>query len=262
MKAIKTTLNLPGIALFTVVCAGLPAVLATSSTHALPLTFHQSAGEFEGEGRPPSRTSGGSRNACQDLMIALVPGANDISVQPTECGTTSEGWAALTVAETPTFWFYIPPSFAAQPAEWVLLDAAGKPILVETIMLPETGGIFSLRTQQPLENGHTYQWFFSVLLNRHSPSENPMVSGIVKRIELDGILSSQLTAAQSPYEQVSFYAEHGIWQDAITTLIELRQRQPSSDTVADHWLSFLESVGLAAIANAPILDCCTAPANQ
>ncbi|MBW4418185.1 MAG: DUF928 domain-containing protein [Myxacorys californica WJT36-NPBG1] len=50
------------------------------------------------------------------------------------------------------------------------------------------------------------------------------------------------------------YAESGVWWNVLLTLDDLRKAQPQNTARNQQWTSLLDSVGLGAIAQMPILD--------
>ena len=61
----------------------------------------------------------------------------------------------------------------------------------------------------------------------------------------------------TPRQRVALYAQAGIWQDALTTLGELRVRQRQDAALATDWKDLLDSVGLDNISTEAIVECCT-----
>jgi hypothetical protein len=212
----------------------------------------------EDTGRPPNRTSGGSRSPCSDRVIALVPGSNKIEAQKKNCSDESESSLTLTLADLPTFWFYVPKFTNPKlTAEFVLLDRQEQAVDLQTILLPGKPGVVGIRLNRPLQNNEQYRWQFSILTNPQSPSQNPTVEGLVKRITPESNLANQLKAIDSQQERIAIYSREGIWQDTLTSLAQLRLKYPTDATITADWDRLLETVGLKAIADAPLLDCCT-----
>ncbi|NMF65511.1 hypothetical protein DP113_34385 (plasmid) [Brasilonema octagenarum UFV-E1] len=82
------------------------------------------------------------------------------------------------------------------------------------------------------------------------------VEGLVQRIALKNDLTRRLQTA-TLRQRVALYAQAGIWQDAVTTLGELRRAKLRDTTLAADWKNLLESVGLEDIATEAIASCCT-----
>jgi hypothetical protein len=211
----------------------------------------------EGEGRPPNRTSGGSRGTCSQQVVALIPGEGTVQILPDNCATSSQSLLTLTVSATPTFWFYV--STKATPdlfAEFVLYEG-DRFVYKQRIPLSGTPGTISFRPDRPLDTNKRYRWFFSVSTNPQRPSQNPVVAGYVRRIVPDVTLSRQLKAVDSKRGRIAIYARNGIWHEAITELGALHRANPKDSSWQADWSSLLNSVGLEAIAEIPLVDCCT-----
>jgi hypothetical protein len=205
------------------------------------------------QGRPSGNQRGGaSRGACsaeEPRLTALVPEVND------PAGTFVWG---LTTQARPTFWFYVPYALSADlPAEFVLLNDQNQPVY-QTVLsnLNTQPGIIQVslpETAEPLAVDQTYQWVF--MLGCDVPI---FTRGSIQRVAPSPTLESQLAQASSPKQKADLYAANGIWFDALTTLADLRQAQPGDSTVATDWANLMQSVGLADIADKPLVPCCTA----
>lgn len=222
-----------------------------------PLIFNssnQTAG-FENTGRPANQTSTGSRSpdSCIGRLIALVPGSEPLPTS-TDNHSSSESLLALTVNNMPTFWFYLSPELAdcAASAKFVLMSEDQRPIYREQISLNSEAGVIGIRPAHSLAADQVYRWVFQLEVTGE-PGLDPAVEGFVKYIQPDSTLSQQLTAAASPQERVRVYASHGIWHDALTEVASLRLEDAA---LQSDWASLLDSVGLGAIANSPLLNCC------
>ena len=200
-------------------------------------------------GRPPSRTSGGSRTSCEEQLIALVPGKDRVDNQ---CKGESRSFMTATLAKNPTIWIYIPPSFRSQSAELVILDSQQHPRSRESIDLSETEGIVGLQPDTALAVNQGYRWQLSVLLDPQSPAQNPTVEGLIKRISSSDRLSN---LNDSELETARLYARSGIWQDSVTSLAKLYCNNPQDTVIKDDWFNLLSVAGLGAIASKPIVDC-------
>ena len=160
----------------------------------------------------------------------------------------------LTTESHPTFWFYIPDEMASvDEAKFTLLDKENNPIIYElSIELSETSGFVSVSlpaTAKSLEVDREYHWFFDLQYNG-SPSSNPSVHGWIQRVEPDPILASELDETPDTEDYV-IYANHGIWYDALTELIEQYRTQEENPILEAHWLALLEAVCLEEISATP-----------
>jgi Domain of Unknown Function (DUF928) len=211
----------------------------------------------EGQGRPPRRTSGGSRGIlCSQQIVALVPGTETVKARSQQCNSESESLLGLTLAATPTFWFYIPEQPASElMAEFILIDN-NRVVYRETIPLSQKPGIISIIPNFPLELNKSYRWSFVVAINPERPFQHLFVEGLVQRIEANTSLDKQLQTAKSERDRIAIYARNGIWHDAIAALGNMYRQSPQNSNWKNDWSNLLDSVGLRAIAEVPLLDCC------
>jgi hypothetical protein len=212
--------------------------------------------EGEAEGRPPNRISGGSRGSCYRQIVALVPSPKDVALAPGECPTQLDSSLALTISPKPTFWFYVPAKDNKLLFGEFILYKGDRSVYREKVSLSGTPGIISFQPNEPLENNTEYRWSFAVVLNPQNPSQNPTVSGQIKRIFPDANLNKLIKAASSQRERIAIYASNGIWHEALTTLGDLYRNNPQNNNLTADWSSLLSSVGLGAYATVPLSKCC------
>ncbi|WP_238360609.1 DUF928 domain-containing protein [Iningainema tapete] len=205
-------------------------------------------------GRPPGgRLRGGAkRGMCPvaaPMMTALVP-----FTQPSPGVVNVWG---LTTVERPTLWVYVPYiKGSASTAEFVLQDDEdANPIYQTNIALPDAPGVIgiSLPASAPgLKVGKPYRWFVNVYCDPQKPDSLIYVEGMIQRVNQSQAIAQQLKSAQ-PKQQVDIYAQNGLWYDAITTLAQLRQKNPQDGTLVAEWKDLLDSVGLSDVAAKPLV---------
>lgn len=208
-------------------------------------------------GAPGRREGGGTRSpgscpAAGKPLTALIP-ANNIG---------------FTVAEYPSFLFYVPPVPAQAPPlpiEFVLKEN-DQEIYTTTFMTTGKGGIVSISLPAyaglpPLEVGKNYQWFLSMVCDSEQRSLDVFVQGSIQRVAPTAQLNNQLRVA-TPNKRPDVYAEAGMWFDALTTLAELRRSNPNNSAYSAEWEQLLKAVGLDSIAKEPLLPSMTTSANQ
>ncbi|MBD2179788.1 MULTISPECIES: DUF928 domain-containing protein [Oscillatoriales] len=199
----------------------------------------------------PSTTVGGAtRGKCvesAESLRALMP-SNNLS---------------LTTAEYPTLYWYIPRS-TAKALKFELRDANENTLWTKTFTIPATSGIISFTLPKselpPLIVGKSYHWYFKMLCldgNSTDQSGNAIVDGWIERTEPSPTLVKDLEKA-TPSDRPALYAAAGIWQDSLTTLVELRRENPDDSTLARQWEKLLKSAGLDPVVEKPLVDCCTA----
>ena len=165
----------------------------------------------------------------------------------------------VTVAEYPALVVYMPvlgtePSTI--PVEFVLETQSGEEVYKATFQTSQMSGIVTLSLPNtaglsPLKIGEDYYWHFSVICNENERSQDLVVGGVVRRVELNSNLKEQLSLA-SAKEQAELYAAAGIWQDAVSTLVQLRRDNPKDLELAADWEKLLKAVDLGNIAQEPI----------
>lgn len=201
--------------------------------------------------RPPNRgapltTAGGAtRGTCfapDRLLVSLMP----------------KQQLGLTLAERPTFFWYIPAT-TARRADFLLLGDNDSQIVYEgSLSLPETPGIisFTLPADAPaLQVGKSYHWFLTIACNPTGANGNPSVEGWVERVKPDTALAQSLKKATLK-DRPALYARAGIWHDALKSLAELRRTAPKAPQTQSSWAELLRSVGLTEITQEPLIDCC------
>lgn len=220
-------------------------------------------------GSPGQREGAASRGGCplmENPLTALVPvtkAASGEKQQGKLAKPAPEFVWSLTAAEHPTFLFYVPYSPPSlKSVEFALQDRDDNDVYRTYVKLPATSGIVSLNlpaASKPLLIGKPYHWFFKISCDPQTTSVPIFVEGWVQRVTPSSTLTSQLKTA-SPQQRIDLYATNGLWQDALTSLAELRLVNPDDANLKADWNKLLQSVGLADIASKPIVNCCT-PAN-
>lgn len=199
------------------------------------------------------RRAGAGRNPeCPNSLTrltALVP------------GDAEESFLASTVAENPTFWFYVPQlPQTTRYGEFVLQVLDGKDVqnVYRTpLTLSGKPGIVSItlpsRSQYSLKADKKYRWYFHIYCgDPQKTSDNFYVDGFVQRQVLTEAIDSQLKASKS--REYIVYSANDIWYDALTNLAQLRRANPQDATINQYWVDLLNVVGLQNIAKEPIVE--------
>lgn len=199
-------------------------------------------------GRPNRLRAAATRGNCflnSKDAVALIPTDNE----------------AQTVSPHPTFFFYVPET--AQPLqglEFVLWDDENdKTLYKKTIKSVTQGGIVSINipTDQPsLEPDKRYTWGFSMVCDFANRDQDLYLDGTINLVTNDN-LSSQIEQTTQPLEQVVLYATAGLWENTVRILANLRRQNPEDSQINKYWVDLLTSVDLQAVAQEPLLSCCT-----
>ena len=179
----------------------------------------------------------GDRHSLDRLLVALIPPSN----------------VGLTLAERPTFFFYVPKT-SAKTAEFILEDTNLNRLATLKLNLRETPAVYSLTpvaTDLPLSLDKDYQWVFSLVCGKEGDLRDPIVSGRIRRIQPSPVLVSKLEKA-SALERAKLFAAAGIWYEAAATLATLQKTHPQDPQLSAAWGELLRSVGLAPISSASI----------
>jgi hypothetical protein len=218
----------------------------------------------QGAPRGGTRRPAGTRGGCPQVDIpltALVPISKPTSAQSQSSNalkTASDSKLGLTVAEHPSFWFYVPYSFTpSRRIEFVLQDEQGNDVyqtsFTESGISPGVIGFQLPSTVPALEVNKVYRWYFLVYCK---PEEPIFVEGLVQRVALNSSMRNQLAQAK-PDEKVALYAKADMWYEAVASLAELRRQNPSDIILKDEWVKLLKSMNLDAIAQEPITSMLT-----
>lgn len=220
--------------------------------------------QFPDNGAPTGRRRGGtSRDGCPTLskpVTALVPGEETLGKAEgsTLFKSTSKSFLTSTVAEYPTFLFYIPAlPTNIDAGEFVLQNEAGDDIYRTPLRLPQQPGIINIKliqsVQYSLQINKKYHWYFKVYCEeRKRVSDYFFVDGWIQRVAITPRLDSQLSkAGLSKYK---IYTGNDLWYDALTNLAELRYTNSHDAMLAKDWENLLKPMSLQDLIGIPIIQ--------
>lgn len=248
----KVAMTMAAMVLGITVEAGLtkPATATTEARinqNSINLNLISQSFQPPDRGAPPRTADGGSRGCGlvkpgQKGLTALTPG----------------NFLPLTVSEHPTFFWYVPSS-SAEKLEFTLMDETDSQVIyTTTIPVPSKAGIvgFTLpKANAPaLKTGKMYHWYLAMVCNSNDRTGDTVVDGWIERTSQSASLTEQLKQANSLREQAAVYAEAGIWHEAVSTLANLRQKQPENPELLNSWGELLRSVQLEQFAQEPVVD--------
>ena len=171
-----------------------------------------------------------------------------------------------TLSSHPTLWVHLASLPKNAQAQFTLQNASGsKELLDKRFPLTRQSGILGIRlpnTSPGLKIGETYFWQMKIQCGSKESEDDPIIGSGVQRIQLNQIkpmpgfdpkpLVQELSRA-SASDKPALYAELGIWQDAVTTLIDLQQKQPNNQELKDDWGSLLKDAQMSELTNSPFL---------
>ncbi|AIE73183.1 MULTISPECIES: DUF928 domain-containing protein [unclassified Synechocystis] len=183
------------------------------------------------------QTSGGSCLTKADLPFQLlIP--HDYN----------QGDGFYNTASKETFIYaYVPPQ-PGLTAQVQLADPITKDQIQASFPVPKEGGI--VRFPVNLPTGAIEDDFYNVTLtlicDANSTEDNLTVELTVNYTPVDQPPST----GDSSLVKASFYAEQGLWLDALNALAAIAKEQPGE------WQEFLQSGGFTSWAEAPVVECC------
>jgi len=185
--------------------------------------------------RPPkARIEGGTRG--QDSTMPMV-----IPLVPDHVGLTI-------VTQPDLYWYLSKPTLS--PVMFVLLDARSVQVITRvTLTPPFQPGVQLLRVKDfgiSLERDVQYRWFVNVVLDPNAPSRDLVAGGMIQRI-VPEFAASDLPST-SNLAAVRFYAEAGLWYDAIAAISNLISAAPTDHLLRKQRASLLTQVGLREVA--------------
>ncbi|MBS3025922.1 MAG: DUF928 domain-containing protein [Dolichospermum sp. DET50] len=188
-------------------------------------------------------TRTGSTRSCLNAVSSL-DGKNHQSELTALTAMSDTDSSQLTTSNHPTFFFYIPKTAEPiQSLEFVLRDEADEPLYTKNFKTPPQGGIFSIKVpdHSPLKLDQKYNWILSANCSNSGKQADLSLTGVIQVVKDDN-LSDAIQQTSNPIEQVMLYAASGIWENAITTLADLRREKPNDPTVQNYWEQLLTSV--------------------
>lgn len=148
-----------------------------------------------------------------------------------------------TVAEHPTFWFYMPYTAAdIEKGEFsILTQAEDERIYKTSFTLPEQPGFVSITLPADeatsLQEGQYYHWYLNLFCVSSENVETPL--------HIDGWVQRVAPASQAGLE---------IWYDRVDTLAEpLQTASPAEPELQQPWTELLESVELDEFSQEPVV---------
>ncbi|NET10939.1 MAG: DUF928 domain-containing protein, partial [Symploca sp. SIO2B6] len=198
--------------------------------------------------RPGWGTPGGSRGAVLASGGALENASTDNEL----IAFIEDG---QTLAAYPTLFIYVPEVVGQlirqqNPLDisFALIDEQDRVLYESTRVAPEHPGILGIRLDEmefssPLEVDTQYRWVVAITpLNPALDLGSNELFGWIQRTSLGTNALDEITL--SPATRHHFYAEEGIWYDAITALFELKRENPTVSTFDEEIQELLASVGL------------------
>jgi Domain of Unknown Function (DUF928) len=237
---------------FKLACLSLGLLLELLLSGVLTPAFAQSIDSFNSksslassfkppEGDAPEHTVGGG---SRPSSLGLCPQDQKAIVKPLTALLSAKE-QAVTIAERPTFFVYLPET-GAERVSLTIADATESYYFETTVPIAQKSGVVGINLPEdapPLMAEENYTWSVTILCGKTKRPDDPYVSGTVRRIDADTQLTERL-AAVSWQEKASLYEASGIWYDALNAVAIWKEKQPNDPLAAASWAKMLASVGL------------------
>jgi Domain of Unknown Function (DUF928) len=236
----------------TISCSALRCIFLSFSLGAtlnfyldtVPPVIAQSIEPPPGQGAPSGTVGGGSRTSTRFCVKASSPQAKKLKA------LIPQGQVGLTVSDRPHLWFYLPKT-TAQTLELSLFDAQMNGLYQTTLSIDEWMGLVNLpwpQTAPKLHRNQLYYWTIALVCNPRDRTDDWVVGGWIKRIEVDQKLRAALAATDA--DPISLYIQRGLWHEALSILSEQRRNEPGNSTLATIWSKILQAIDLTAYLSA------------
>lgn len=172
-----------------------------------------------------------------------------LSAQTTD---TASKAADPTTLDRPVLFVYVP-AMTASSVQFTIRPNNGRAKDLQNIKFSTTGSAGFVGIELPnsakLEVGQQYKWSMAIPCR---PDENDVtktviIEGLVQRVQAPTIVTA------APEERAAIYAEQGIWQDALSTIAQLRLQRPQDASLAEDWSNLMISAGMTQFAKAPVI---------
>jgi len=218
------------------------------------------------------RVGGLSRGNCpnrpETAAIAFVP-----PPRPEERIEQKRSAAVdITLSDRPAFWVYVKSLPAKTPVQFTLQtvdqhELTGYREVYNTRLEAKGGtGLLGVRipkTVPALNVGESYSWKMAIVCDLNKRDADVVIESWVQRLLPEQIQPTtdfdpkplvQKLARASDRDKPTLYAGLGVWQDAVTTLIDLQQKQPQNRELAEDWRNLLVGAQLGDYVSAPVLE--------
>ena len=195
-------------------------------------------------GLPIHRIGGGSRGNCfapEGQLVALVPKHS----------------VGLTSSTSPQLFFSLPKTQKTYLLELVVRNQQDELVYDTVITTTETSGIIALQlpahlASESLHSHENYHWYLSLICNQHNRAHDLVVSGWLRRIDIEPNFRQQLQNS-TPLEQAHLYQQQGLWHDALSVVLQAQKTTHYRREALAQWTELLTALGLRELAHQPLI---------
>lgn len=186
-----------------------------------------------------------SRGRLRSTQGAASRGSEEVAVVQVKLLAPTDH-IGQTTSGHPSFFWYVSGS-SRFPIEFALFErGVAKPIFVQQMSVKQAG-IIKLEMPQnlpQLQPGKDYRWSISIVQFPTMISLNPISQSFVTRVNLTSDQAKQLNSITSSRDRASFYADAGIWYDALEAIATDYLNKPTNPTLRADLVTLLNQIGL------------------
>jgi hypothetical protein len=157
----------------------------------------------------------------------------------------------LTIASQPALYWYLSKP-TTSPIIFVLVDTRSIQVVHDITLSPQPQpGVQFVRLKDfgiVLEPNVQYRWYITVVIDAESPSRDIVSGGLVERVH-PALDMPHGPPPTSDIASVRFYAENGLWYDALASISDLISAAPDNRLLRRQRASLLQQVGLQEVAD-------------
>ena len=196
-------------------------------------------------GLPIHRIGGGSRGNC------IAPGGQLVALVP-------EHSVGLTTSTSPQLFFSVPKTQKTHLLELVVRNQQDELIYETLLETKDQAGIIVLKlpehlVQESLPTQENYHWYLSLICNQRNRAHDVVVSGWLRRIEIESNIHQQLQASNL-LAQAHLYQQQGIWHDALSAVVQAQKMANHRREAQAKWTELLTALGLRELAPQPLIE--------
>ncbi|WYL94182.1 MAG: DUF928 domain-containing protein [Gloeotrichia echinulata IR180] len=185
---------------------------------------HNTEAELRGTNK-----SGTSFGQCKEkiTLFALIPGDKNNTIS-----------TILTAENKPTLWFYSPDVNSTKTVEYKIVNTKNGErydIGSKNVDLESTS-VFDIKISKDLQMETDYMWNVSIICDPKHRDKDILVSVPIKLINVRNVLPTP----EDRVDRVRFYAEKGLWAEALNTTIKELYRYPEDKQGSQEFLMDLK----------------------
>jgi len=170
-----------------------------------------------------SGTAGGGTRGSSGITI-IIPQNNTVE----------------TTSENPSLFVWYDANSQIKELEIVLELGQEQERVIRISDLPSQNSILEIKFPEDitLKPDYSYKWTVRGIVSELDPTANSSIEGTIKIVTLTSDQREKIQQAKAPLEKAEIYAQFYLWNETLTTVLQLR------DTQSQQWQELLQSVEL------------------